>query len=185
MKVVITAGHGGADPGAVSPYGNNGSPEYVEAAFCADMRNYVAYYLRQNGITVETDGTGPANAPLKVAVALARSADIAVEFHLNAASNSAVSGIEVLSASKDKTLAQAIARTINAVTGGTLRGDNGWKPENAGQHKRLAFVQAGGLVVELDFITNRESMRKLYQQRWVVAKHIALSIINHINGDKQ
>ena len=48
MTVVITAGHSNEDPGAV--YDNT-----KEADFCADMRNYVAFYLRNWGVQVKTD----------------------------------------------------------------------------------------------------------------------------------
>lgn len=175
MRIVITAGHGGTDPGAVA----NG---YKEAAFCADMRNYVAYYLRNRGLRVETDGQGPTNAPLSQAIALAKNASLAVEFHLNASMHKDISGIEVLSRPEHKLLAQKIAKAIGSVTGSRLRGDNGWRPENAGQHSRLGFVRAGGMIVELDFVTNADAMAVLNDNRWRVAKNIAEVIVDHIGG---
>ena len=81
MRIVITAGHGGKDPGAVADY--NKDETSTEATFCADMRNYVAYYLRNRGYRVETDGQGPVNAPLSQAVALAENADVAIEFRIS------------------------------------------------------------------------------------------------------
>lgn len=182
MRIVITAGHGGKDPGAVADINNDGHIDYQESIFCADMRNYVAYYLRNRGYRVETDGQGPVNAPLSQAVALAKGSDIAIEFHLNASTNQSVGGIEILCKQKNKVFAQKIAKSISAVTGSPLRGLDGWKPENAGQHSRLAFVQAGGMVVELEFISNPARMETLTQKRWVVAKAIAETIINHIGG---
>lgn len=164
--IVITAGHSNTDPGAV-----NG--QMREADFCADMRNYVAFYLRNWGFNVVTDGEGRTNAPLAQAVHLARKADLAVEFHLNASTNKTVKGIEVLSRDKHKKISQAIAKAINSVTGSPLRGEEGWKPEDAGQHRRLAFVSAGGIIVELEFISNFNRMKTLTETRWVVAKAIA------------
>lgn len=182
MRIVITAGHGGKDPGAVADYDNDKQLDFVEAQFCADMRNYVAYYLRNRGYKVETDGQGPVNAPLSQAVALAENADIAIEFHLNAATSPTAQGIEVLANPRNKVLSQKIARAIHRVTDSPLRGDGGWKQESAGQHKRLAFVRAGGLVVELEFISNPKRMQTLNDKRWLVAKEIAEAIMDHVGG---
>lgn len=174
MIITITAGHGGKDSGVV--FENT-----KEADFCADMRNYVAYYLRNWGYTVLTDGEGRVNAPLAQAIQLAKQANIAVEFHLNAAANHSVFGIEVLTRDKHKPLAQAIAQAIQSVTKSTLRGDKGFKPEDAGQHSRLGFVSAGGLIVELEFLTNTARFGTLNTHRWTVAKAIAEAIKEYID----
>lgn len=172
-KIAITAGHSNIDPGAVA-----GSTK--EADFCADMRNYVAYYLKLWGQKdVVTDGEGRINAPLSTAIKLARQADIAIEFHLNSAGVASAQGIEVLTSPRHKRLAQEIAEAIHSVTGSPLRGDRGYKPENAGQHKRLGFVQAGGLIVELEFLSNPSRFQSLQEKRWLVAKAIAEVIHNH------
>lgn len=184
MRIVITAGHSNKDPGAVGDHNKDGKPEFIEAAFCADMRNYVAYYLKNRGLRVETDGQGPVNAPLTQAIALASGANIAIEFHLNAALNPKAEGVEVLCSPRNKVLAQRIAKAVNAVTGSPLRGDGGYKTESSGQHSRLGFVRAGGLIVELEFISNPKRMNVLNEKRWVVAKSIAEAIINFI-GEKR
>lgn len=175
MKIVITAGHGGKDPGVV--YENT-----KEADFCADMRNYVAYYLRNWGFNVVTDGDGRVNAPLVQAIQLAKTADVAIEFHLNAALNHQVYGIEVLTRDKNKGLAQGIAKAIQSVTDSKLRGEEGFKPEDAGQHKRLGFVSAGGLIVELEFLTCAYRFKKLNDSRWTVAKAIAECVKEYVEN---
>lgn len=172
-KIVVTAGHSNVDPGAVA----NG---FKEADFCADMRNYVAFYLKNWGFTVETDGEGRTNAPLAQAISIAKGAKVAVEFHLNAAVSRKASGIEVLAPSNKKKLAQAIAKSIAKVTGSNLRGDEGFKPEDSGQHRRLGFVRAGGMIVELEFISNPTKFNILRETRWLVAKAIAETIRNYI-----
>ena len=146
------------------------------------MRNYVTYYLRNRGYRVETDGQGPTNAPLPQAIALAQGADIAIEFHLNASVSHKAEGIEVLTNPRNKLLAQKVARAIRDVTGSPLRGDDGFKVEGSGQHSRLGFVRAGGLVVELEFVSNKARMQVLNDKRWLVAKSIAEAIMNHIGG---
>lgn len=168
-RIVITAGHSNTDPGAVSD-------GYKEADYAADMRNYVAYYLRNWGFDVVTDGEGRVNAPLAQAVRLIPGSDLAVEFHLNASTNKTARGIEVLSRDNRKRISQRIAKAVQSVTESVLRGDEGWKPEDSGQHKRLAFVSAGGLIVELGFITNFTEMKVLMEKRWLVAKAIAEAI---------
>lgn len=175
MRIVITAGHSNTDPGAVG----NG---YKEADFCADMRNYVTYYLRNWGFKVETDGAGRTNAPLAQAIQLAREAEIAIEFHLNAAVNKNAEGIEVLALHTKRALAQKIAMAINRITKSPLRGDKGYKTDSSGQHSRLGFCRAGGLIVELDFVSNKKRMDTLNELRWVVAKEIATAIKDYIGG---
>lgn len=173
-KIVITAGHSNSDPGAV----NGGTKE---ADFCADIRNYVAYYLTHWGEKdVVTDGAGRINAPLSQAIKLAKGADVAVEFHLNASSNRAAHGVEVLSLPANKVLAQKIAFAVSSVTGSKLRGDNGYKDQGSGQHSRLGFCMAGGLVVELEFLTNTTRFNALNEKRWLVAKAIAEVIRDYV-----
>lgn len=172
-KIVIIAGHSNSDPGAVYD-------GVKEADFCADMRNYVAYYLKHWGEkNVITDGDGRINAPLYEAIKLAKGADIAVEFHLNASVSKQAFGIEVLANPKHKSLAQKIATAIHSITGSQLRGDKGYKPQNAGAHNRLGFVQAGGLIVELEFLSNPQRFKILQDKRWLVAKAIAEVIHNY------
>lgn len=173
-KIVITAGHSNADPGAVYD-------EVKEADFCADMRNYVAYYLTHWGEKdVVTDGAGRINAPLAQAIKLAKDADVAVEFHLNASSSRTVYGVEVLCLPKHKVLAQKIAYAISSVTGSKLRGDNGYKEQGSGQHSRLGFCMAGGLIVELEFLSNTARFNNLNEKRWLVAKAIAEVIRDYV-----
>jgi N-acetylmuramoyl-L-alanine amidase len=171
--IVITAGHSNVDPGAVA----NG---IKEADFAADMRNYVAYYLRNWGFEVQTDGEGRTNAPLTQAIQLAKKAQLAVEFHLNASSTYTAYGVECLSQVKDRELSQKIAKAIADVTGSRLRGSNGWQPEDAGQHTRLGFVRAGGIIVELEFVTCQSRMNTLNEKRWLVAKAIAEEIRSYM-----
>ena len=134
--VTLTAGHSNTDPGAV-----NGSDR--EADLAQDMRNIVASILRDDyGLTVKTDGTGKGNMPLREAVKLIRGSDVAIEFHTNAAASKAATGVEALSTPKNKRWCQVLSRAVADATGWKLRGDSGFKPDNAGQHSRLAYRKA-------------------------------------------
>lgn len=164
MKTIfLSAGHSETDPGAVAF-------RRREADVAVEVRNMVAFYLQQAGVGFEMDGTGTTNLPLNQAAAKAKKHPIGVEFHCNASENLTATGCEVLSGPDDIRLAASISRAIAVSLG--IR-DRGAKPENAGQHHRLAFVRAGGMVVELFFITNRQDLGRYDQKKWLMAKAIA------------
>ena len=163
MKTIyLSAGHSNADPGAVA----NGRRE---ADIAVEMRNMVSFYLTQAGVPHALDGSGTTNLPLSTAAKQARLRDIAVEFHCNAGPATAT-GSETLSGARDIPLAAQLSR---AVSSGLNIRDRGAKPENAGQHSRLAFVQAGGIIVELFFITNPSDLAAWDSKKWLAAQEIA------------
>ena len=172
MKTItITAGHSNTDPGAC-----NGSAR--EADIAQDMRNMVALYLERADVPIRTDGAGKGNAPLSQAVKLIKGSVVAVEFHCNAAASKAAKGVEALSQSKDKAISQQLCKAVSDVLGSPLRGDKGWKPENSGQHSRLAYVSGGGIILELFFISNDIELQAWYDKKWLVAKAVADVLIN-------
>ena len=169
----ITAGHSNSDPGAV-----NGSDRESEIA--QDMRNIVAYYLKSKGITIRTDGEGKGNLPLSEAVKLIKGSSIAVEFHCNAATSKAAKGVEALSQPKDKLISQKLCAAVSSVIGNPLRGDKGWKPENSGQHSRLAYVSHGGIILELFFISNDDELSIWKQKKWLIGKAVAEVLAEYV-----
>jgi N-acetylmuramoyl-L-alanine amidase len=170
--VTITAGHSNTDSGAV-----NGSDR--ESDIAQDMRNIVAYYLRTKGINIRTDGEGKGNAPLSQAVKLIAVSKIAVEFHCNAGPKTA-KGVEALAQPKDKLISQKLCQAVSSVMGNPLRGDKGWKPENSGQHSRLAYVSGGGIILELFFISNDAELSIWKQKKWLVGKAVAEVLAEHV-----
>lgn len=151
--IVVSAGHTnrlGQDRGVAG----NG---YVEGVEAVKIRDVVAAKLRLLGHKVREDGEDGESLPLKKALALIPGADIAVEFHFNAGPPSA-SGIEVLSMPDKKAAAQRIAQAINKALNLRLRGEAGWKDDTSGQHPRLAFCRAGGLVIEICFMSSSVDM---------------------------
>ncbi|HEY8562814.1 MAG TPA: N-acetylmuramoyl-L-alanine amidase [Pyrinomonadaceae bacterium] len=154
--ILISAGHTnvkGQDRGAASGV-------FVEGVEATRLRDATASYLKElnPNLKVIEDGFDGVNDPLQKAVALARTASVAIEFHFNAGPAKAT-GIEVLSKLKNKDLAQKIAGAIHSATGLALRGERGWKSDSSGQHHRLAFCEAGGLIVEVAFISNPDDMQ--------------------------
>lgn len=151
--ILVSAGHTnikGQDRGAASGV-------YVEGELSVVLRDAVAARLRELGRKVSEDGFDGVNEPLTKAIALARAADVAVEFHWNSGPASAT-GIEVLCKPTKKALAQRLAAAVASATGLTLRGEKGWKSDTSGAHSRLGFCEAGGLIVEICFITNANDM---------------------------
>ena len=161
-KFVITAGHSDSDPGAVA----NG---VKEADIARDMRNMVTKKLRERGHEVTTDGGNGVNLPLAVAVRLVKDGIPAIEFHCNAASSSQATGVETISRMKDRGKAQKISKAIGDALGLRLRGDAGWIDQSQSARGRLGFVQAGGMIAELFFLTNPEDLAKWNEKKWLAA----------------
>ena len=161
-SVFLSAGHSNVDPGAVG-FGRR------EADIAVDFRNKVAFYMDRANFSFEMDSNGTTNLPLKETVVKARKHLIGLEFHCNASTNPLATGVEILCAQKDYKLAAKICVAIASCMG--IR-NRGVKSENAGQHHRLAFVQAGGMIVELFFISNPDDLRKYDEKSWTVAKSV-------------
>lgn len=171
--ITITAGHNNKDPGAV-----NG--KRTEAIIVTEMRNIVAELLRDKGYTVRTDGNGSVNNSLTEAVKLIKGSDLAVEFHLNAAANKSAGGVEALAGAKHKKVSQDICKGIAKVLGNKARGgDGGWKPENSGQHHRLAFVSGGGIILETFFISNDSELATFDKKKKEVCEAIVEAIVKN------
>lgn len=163
MSIFISAGHSNTDPGAVA----NG---VKESEVVVEFRNMVAFYLRKAKVGHATDGEYAENWSLNKACAAARGYPVAVEFHLNASDNPRATGVETLSAPKDYRLGGNICKAVSRIL--DIR-NRGAKPEGAGQHKRLAFVRAGGIIVELFFVTNKHDLAMYAEKKWLVAKTVA------------
>lgn len=166
MKYLISAGHSSADPGACA----NG---HTEAAIALDMRDLVAKRLLEMRHTVLMDGNVAENLPLQTAIALIEGTDLAVELHCNAAANHQATGVEVIAPVHLKLVAQRIARAIAAETGQRLRGELGWIDQAQSARGRLGFIEAGGLIVEMVFISNAGDLRTFLAAKERVAMAIA------------
>lgn len=176
MKTVtVTAGHSNVDCGAVNPVTKD-----RESDIAIDMRNMVVGYLKVAGIIAKTDGVAKDNQPLNTAMKLAKTADIAVEFHCNASTNTSARGIEALCKPVNKLLAQKLCAAVASVTGSPLRGTLGWQPEDAGQHSKLGFVESGGIILELFFISNMEELATWKDKKWLIAKAVSQVLVNQI-----
>lgn len=161
----LSAGHDNKDPGAVGIDGRK------EADIAVEFRNIVSFYLGQMKIKHVVDGLDKQNSPLSAAIKEARKHhDAALEFHCNAHDNPKATGVEILCQANDKPMATQICAALAEIFGIVNRGV---KPENAGQHHRLGFVQAGGMIVELFFITNAKDLAAYDAKKWVAGRRVA------------
>jgi len=143
----VSAGHSMSDPGATG----NG---LTEADVVLDFRDRLCVYLADK-LVFGRDGLPGQNLPLHQACKMAKRHDVAVEFHCNAFSSPSATGVETLTAPEDDQLGERLCSSVASVLGIDNRGDKG---EGDGQHSRLAFVRAGGIIVELFFITNPDDL---------------------------
>lgn len=167
-KIVLTAGHGGKDPGAV-----NG--KVTEADLMVKLRNATAHYLKDYGYQVVADGNGYENKTLAEAIKLIPQGAIAIELHTNASANKTAQGVEVIASGANKVMAQKISAAISSVMGIPIRRDGGWY-EYSKTGRTLGFVRAGGLIVETFFISNDAELKTFDEKLWLVAKAIAAAI---------
>lgn len=176
-KFTVTAGHGANDPGAVAADGKT-----TEAALMTELRDIVAMKLKAMGHQVKTDGERWQNLPLVHALTLVPGADVAIELHMNAAENHAATGVEVISLPAQKDMARTIARRIAHTLEIPVRGQGGWIDQSQSARGRLGFVRAGGLVVEVCFISNPSDVARYLDRKWLVAAAIAESLSPPVLG---
>ncbi len=173
--VAVTAGHSNTDPGAV-----NG--KIKESELVTNFRNAVVHYLREAGIATRTDGAGTQNDPLSSALKVIKGSSVAVEFHMNVAASKQANGIETIALPQDKKLAQDLSAAVATALGSRLRGDNGWIDQTQSARGKLGFVSAGGLIVELGFISNDEELAQFNAKYWTAAKAVAKVLIDYEKG---
>lgn len=169
MKILVSAGHGGASPGA-SYFG------HTEAALMLELRNYVAMRLLERGHAVMQDGGDHENLPLPEAVKLVKGMDVAIELHTNALPGGGGSGVEVVSLPKHKAQAQKLARAIGRALSIPVRREGGWMRQEDTPHGSLAFVRAGGMVVEVFFLSNKDELDRYLRSKHDVAEAIAEAV---------
>ena len=168
-SIFISAGHGGNDPGRVVG-------EWSEHRVCTWLRDQVTLGLLRKGCIVKGDGWGNINQPLKEVLYLMKNSDVKLEFHCNASDNPQANGTECISLPRLKNESQAIAQTISRVLGERLRGDFGWIDQSQSARGKLAFVEAGGIIVEVFFITNEKSLKNAIDKRLNLADALVESL---------
>lgn len=168
--IVITAGHGGNDVGAVNP-----RTGHHEAKLMVQLRNVLAICLRDLGHEVIADGNGLENKTLKEAIRLIPNGAVAIELHTNASTNRMAAGVEVIGLARHKALCQKLALAINQTMAIPIRRDAGWW-EYAKTGRTLGFCGAGGIILEAFFISNDAELETFLARLWPVARALAKAI---------
>jgi N-acetylmuramoyl-L-alanine amidase len=147
MNITLTAGHSSTAPGVC--YG-----PYKEADLMAELTRLCVAELATRGHAVKSDVRDAVNLPLPEAIKMIAGSDVAIEFHLNGSVIPAAQGTEVVALPKLRAKAQALALIVSAALGTRLRGDKGHVLQENTPHKSLGYVNAGGMILEVCFLTN-------------------------------
>jgi N-acetylmuramoyl-L-alanine amidase len=153
-SILVSAGHGGGDPGAQG-YGHS------EAALALELRDLVYERLQRAGHTALRDGAGGENESLRRAIVRARGAGVALEIHYNAAIPTAT-GVEAFGTDETRQLCVRLSAAVASVLGIPVRGGaGGFKHHTTTRHGTLGFCRAGGVLIEVCFMNQRDLDRYL------------------------
>ena len=175
VKVVIDAGHGGNDPGAISASGKYEKDITLPVALKV-MQRLEAEKLIQTVMIRENDAyLSPAQ---RAAAANAAGADLFVSIHANTASSPAVKGTEMYYWREDSL---AFAQRIHASLVQTIG-----SADRKVKQERFVVVRETSMpsvLLELGFITNADDEAKLYNEEMQnrIADAIVASIKAHFN----
>ena len=183
--IVITSGHsnvGKIDSGAVTTVDGK---LVKEADLAVKLRNAILHYLQQDkGITTRCDGYGQVNLELKEAIKLIKCSDAAVEIHFNSSTNKTANGVECIALPKDKVLAQNLSKAVAKVTGSRLRGTEGFITQEDSARGKLGYVNAGGCILEVSFLSNDQELETFNQKYWLIAKSVSEVLIDYVKDKK-
>lgn len=172
-KIIISAGHGGVDSGAVSG-------KLVERDLNIELRDLIVAELKLMGINPLVDDNKNA---LKETLAWLRgkfgSKDILFDIHWNAASSPEAKGTEVIVPDAASSFELNIARSILKVFTDLGFRDRGVKHEGATARKRLGWMRptAENVLLEVCFISNPTDMKLYEANKHTISKRIA-SVLN-------
>ena len=171
-KVILSAGHGGTDPGA----SGNG---FIERDLAIELRDLIAAELRMLNISPLMDDNRNA---LKDTLAWLRgkfgSKDLLIDIHWNAAANPEAKGTEVIVPNLPTYFETSFAKAMLKVFTDLGFRERGVKPESLTARKSLAWMRptAENILIEVCFISNPTDM-KLYQaNKNTIAKRLAATI---------
>ena len=173
-RIVIDPGHGGKDPGAISPIG------LMEKDVVLPVSLEIARLLRQAGheviLTRQTDVF--LGLDERAEIANRRNADLFVSIHADSAANRAARGFTVYvcrGASADShATAKSVIRSLDSGSGLNSRG------VRAANYRVLVQTQCPAILVELGYLSNRQEAMMLRQD--AVRKKLARCVAEGIDS---
>ena len=168
MKIMLDAGHGGNDSGAIGI-------DFKEKDFNLEISNLVKSYLGEYNCTVYTTREQDNTLSLEDRVKLSNknNCDIYVSIHCNAYSNSTANGFESFSYKSNNELQNKIHDNLMKVL--KLK-DRGKKTSNFYVIKN---TYAKAVLLELGFITNKSDSEFMKKNKESIAKAITNGIVEY------
>lgn len=170
-KIIISAGHGGNDPGAVA----NG---YTERDLAIEFRELLVKELLLLGVKpLIDDNKNALKQTLSWLVGKYSSKDILLDIHWNAASSKA-RGTEVIVPDNASIFENNFAKNILNVFVSNGFVNRGVKPESQTARKRLGWMRppAENILIEMGFITNLLDINLYQNLKYKLAKELAFVI---------
>ena len=170
-KIIISAGHGGNDPGAVA----NG---YTERDLAIEFRELLVKELLLLGVKpLIDDNKNDLKQTLAWLTGKYSSKDILLDIHWNAASSKA-RGTEVIVPDNASIFENNFAKNILNVFVSNGFVNRGVKPESQTARKRLGWMRppAENILVEMGFITNLLDINLYQNLKYKLAKESAFVI---------
>ncbi|WP_304334767.1 N-acetylmuramoyl-L-alanine amidase [Conchiformibius steedae] len=171
--IVIDAGHGGKDPGAI---GSLGKHDFMEKDIALDMSLHLGKQLKKQGFSVAMTRKDDTFRPLKQRLAYARKhcRKLFASVHVNAAKHARAQGVQVyVSRQADKT---AVGKKSLQIAQNVQQAFNPKKPavRRAG-FMMLKNTNCPTLQLEMYYMSNKADLKKLSdkRQRRVIAERLA------------
>ena len=170
-KIIISAGHGGNDPGAVA----NG---YTERDLAIEFRELLVKELLLLGVKpLIDDNKNALKQTLAWLTGKYSSKDILLDIHWNAASSKA-RGTEIIVPDNASIFENNFAKNILNVFVSNGFVNRGVKPESQTARKRLGWMRppAENILIEMGFITNLLDINLYQNLKYKLAKELAFVI---------
>ena len=177
LTVVIDAGHGGTDPGAI--YGGIHEKAVVLAVALATIRKLKA--LGVQAIPTRTSDTRP-SLDARASLANRRKADLFISIHADSASRRSASGVGAFFRADGARGRQSRKLAVAVVDGIVTRTDASNRRARADSRglRVLRKTHMPAILLEIGFLTNAAERRRLVDARY--QERVAQGIVDGIKG---